>query len=63
MAANVCAVVAAKAAASHMGEGGRIITIGSANADCMSFVGGSVHAMTKPGLTGRTRGLARDLAA
>ena len=41
---NVRAVfVAAQEAARHMGEGGRIITIGRVNADRMPFAGGSVY--------------------
>ena len=44
-----------------MDSGGRIITIGSTNADRMPFVGGSVYAMTKAAVAGLTRGLARDL--
>jgi 3-oxoacyl-[acyl-carrier protein] reductase len=48
-------------AARHMTEGGRIIVIGSVNADRMPFVGGGVYAMTKAALVGLTRGLARDL--
>jgi 3-oxoacyl-[acyl-carrier protein] reductase len=42
-------------------NGGRIITIGSVNADRMPFAGGSVYAMTKAAVAGLTRGLARDL--
>lgn len=62
MAVNVRAVfIAAQAASRHMGEGGRIITIGSVNADRMPFAGGSVYAMTKAAVAGFTRGLARDL--
>jgi 3-oxoacyl-[acyl-carrier protein] reductase len=62
VAVNVRAVfVAAQEASRHMGEGGRIITIGSVNADRMPFVGGSVYAMTKAAVAGLTRGLARDL--
>jgi 3-oxoacyl-[acyl-carrier protein] reductase len=53
--------VATQEAARHMGEGGRIITIGSVNADRMPFTGGSVYAMTKAAVAGLTRGLARDL--
>lgn len=53
--------VAAQEAARHMGQGGRIITIGSVNADRMPFAGGSVYAMTKAAVAGLTRGLARDL--
>ncbi len=62
VAVNVRAVfVAAQAAARHMDGGGRIITIGSVNADRMPFAGGSVYAMTKAAVAGLTRGLARDL--
>ena len=52
---------AAQEAARHMKEGGRIITIGSVNADRMPFAGGAVYAMTKAAVAGLTRGLARDL--
>ncbi|HSS31588.1 MAG TPA: SDR family oxidoreductase, partial [Nitrospiraceae bacterium] len=51
----------AQEAARHMGDGGRIITIGSVNADRMPFEGGGVYAMTKAAVAGLTRGLARDL--
>jgi 3-oxoacyl-[acyl-carrier protein] reductase len=62
VAVNVRAVfVAAQEAARHMKEGGRIITIGSVNADRMPFTGGGVYAMTKAAVAGLTRGLARDL--
>jgi len=62
VAVNVRGVFAAVQEASrHMGEGGRIITIGSVNADRMPFAGGSVYAMTKAAIAGLTRGLARDL--
>jgi len=62
VAVNVRGVfVAAQEAARHMGDGGRIITIGSVNADRMPFIGGSVYAMTKAAVAGLTRGLARDL--
>jgi 3-oxoacyl-[acyl-carrier protein] reductase len=62
VAVNVRAVfVASQEAARHLGEGGRIITIGSVNADRMPFVGGGVYAMTKAAVAGLTRGLARDL--
>src|SRR5262249_17476287 len=47
-AVNVRAVfVAAQEASRHMPDGGRIITIGSVNADRMPFAGGAVYAMTK----------------
>jgi 3-oxoacyl-[acyl-carrier protein] reductase len=62
VAVNVRAVfVATQAAARHMADGGRIITIGSVNADRVPFLGGSVYAMTKAAVAGLTRGLARDL--
>jgi 3-oxoacyl-[acyl-carrier protein] reductase len=62
LAVNVRAVfVAAKAAAVHMRDGGRIINIGSTNAQRMPFVGGAAYAMSKSALTGLVKGLARDL--
>ncbi|AGI23897.1 3-oxoacyl-ACP reductase family protein [Pseudomonas sp. MT3] len=62
LAVNVRSVfVATQAAARHMGEGGRIITIGSTNAERMPFSGGGVYAMSKSAIVGLTRGLARDL--
>src|SRR5262245_58512681 len=61
-AVNVRAVfVASQEAARHMKEGGRIITIGSINADRMPIAGGSVYGMSKAAVAGLTRGLARDL--
>jgi len=62
LAVNVRAVfVAAQAAARHMGAGGRIVTIGSTNADRMPFPGGALYAMSKAAVAGLTKGLARDL--
>ncbi len=63
LAINVRAVfVAAQAAARHMQESsGRIITIGSTNADRIPFAGAAVYAMSKAAVAGLTRGLARDL--
>jgi 3-oxoacyl-[acyl-carrier protein] reductase len=59
---NVRAVfVAAKAAAVHMRDGGRIINISSTNAGRMPFAGGAAYAMSKSALTGLAKGLARDL--
>ena len=59
---NVRAVfVAAKAAVRHMGEGGRIINIGSTNAERMPWPGGSAYAMSKSALQGLVQGLSRDL--
>ncbi|MFI0814443.1 3-oxoacyl-ACP reductase family protein [Streptomyces sp. NPDC021098] len=45
----------------HIGDGGRIITIGSINADRVTFAGGSLYALTKAGVTGFTRALAREV--
>jgi 3-oxoacyl-[acyl-carrier protein] reductase len=62
LAINVRAVfVAIQAAARRMGPGGRIITIGSCNAERMPFAGGAVYAMSKAALVGLVKGLARDL--
>jgi 3-oxoacyl-[acyl-carrier protein] reductase len=62
VAVNIRAVfVAAQAAARHMKEGGRIINIGSTNAERMPFAGGGVYAMSKSALQGLVQGLSRDL--
>jgi 3-oxoacyl-[acyl-carrier protein] reductase len=62
LAINVRAVfVATQAAVKHMKEGGRIINIGSCNAERMPFGGGAVYAMSKAALVGLVKGLARDL--
>jgi 3-oxoacyl-[acyl-carrier protein] reductase len=62
LAVNVRAVfVATQTAVCHMKKGGRIINIGSCNADRMPFVGGAVYAMSKAALVGLVKGLARDL--
>ncbi|MBD2413267.1 oxidoreductase [Nostoc calcicola FACHB-389] len=53
--------VATQEAIRHMGEGGRIINIGSVNSDLMPVAGGSVYALTKGAIASFTRGLARDL--
>lgn len=55
--------LAAKQASALMGEGGRIITIGSIVADRMPGEGGTLYAASKAALGGMTRGLARDLGA
>ena len=52
---------AAQAAARHMTEGGRIISIGSALAERTPVPGLTLYTMCKAALTGLTRGLARDL--
>ena len=62
LAVNVRAVfVAVQAAVRHMGDGGRIVTIGSTNSDRMPWAGGAVYAMSKSAIVGLTRGLARDV--
>ncbi|MCO7576562.1 MULTISPECIES: 3-oxoacyl-ACP reductase family protein [Pseudomonas chlororaphis group] len=62
LAINVRSVfIATQEAARHMGEGGRIINIGSTNAERMPFAGGGPYAMSKAALVGLTKGLARDL--
>lgn len=62
VAINVRAVfVATQAAVRHMKEGGRIINIGSCNAERMPFPGGAVYAMSKAALQGLVQGAARDL--
>jgi 3-oxoacyl-[acyl-carrier protein] reductase len=53
--------VAIQAALAHLGEGGRIINIGSINAEQVPGPGLAVYAMTKAAVAGLTRGLARDL--
>jgi 3-oxoacyl-[acyl-carrier protein] reductase len=55
------AFVASKAAAARMGEGGRIIAIGSNLAERVPDAGISAYAASKAGLIGLTKGLARDL--
>lgn len=62
MAVNLRAVfVATQAAVKHMKTGGRIITIGSCNAERIPFGGGAVYSMSKAALVGLVKGLARDL--
>ncbi len=62
LAVNVRAVfVATQAAVKHMEAGGRIINVGSCNAERMPFAGGGVYAMSKAALVGLVKGLARDL--
>ena len=47
-------------AARSMNDDGRIIIIGSVNADRMPFAGGAAYAMSKAAIQGMVRGLARD---
>lgn len=52
---------AVNSAIRHLGEGARIINIGSINADRVPGPGLSVYAMTKGAVSSFTRGLAREL--
>lgn len=62
LAVNVRAVVvASQAAAAHMGDGGRIINIGSNLATRVPDAGVSLYSMSKSALIAWTQGLARDL--
>jgi 3-oxoacyl-[acyl-carrier protein] reductase len=62
IAVNVRAVfVATQAAVKSMKAGGRVINIGSCNAERMPFAGGAVYAMSKSALQGLVQGLSRDL--
>ena len=62
LAVNIRSVfVACQEAAHHMGNGGRIINIGSTNADRIPMAGGAVYAMSKSALVGLAKGMARDL--
>ncbi|MFD7626522.1 SDR family oxidoreductase [Streptomyces sp. NPDC059851] len=55
------AFLAAQAAADRMGEGGRIITIGSCMARRVPGPGGTLYTMSKAALSGLNRALAREL--
>ncbi|MDZ4791996.1 MAG: 3-oxoacyl-ACP reductase family protein [Hyphomicrobiales bacterium] len=58
---NVRAVFAGvREAAKHLGDGGRIITIGSVNGQRVPFNGGALYAATKFAVQGFTRGWARE---
>src|ERR1700738_2634215 len=62
LAVNVRAVfVAIQAALPHLGEGGRLITIGSVLADRAPISGISVYSLTKAAVAGLSRNLAREL--
>lgn len=54
---------AAVEAARRMNRDGRIVIIGSINADRMPFAGGAAYALTKSAMQGMVRGLARDFGA
>ena len=53
--------VAAQAAVAHMGDGGRIVAIGTCFAPRVPIPGIALYAMSKAALSGLARGLARDL--
>lgn len=57
------AFIASQEAAMQMQDGGRIIHIGSTNAERVPFAGGSIYSMSKAALVGLTKGMARDLGA
>jgi 3-oxoacyl-[acyl-carrier protein] reductase len=62
VAVNVRAVfTASQRAVPHLGADGRIINIGSINADSVPVPGLAVYAMTKGAVASLTRGLAREL--
>lgn len=62
LAVNVRGVfVASQAAARHLTNGGRIVSIGSCVAERAAEPGMSLYVMTKAALVGLTKGLARDL--
>ncbi|MDQ1449765.1 MAG: 3-oxoacyl-[acyl-carrier protein] reductase [Actinomycetota bacterium] len=62
LAVDVKAVfLASQAAARYMGDGGRIINIGSALADRVPGPTLTLYSMSKAALVGLTKGLARDL--
>jgi 3-oxoacyl-[acyl-carrier protein] reductase len=54
--------VAVQAAARHMKEGGRIVTIGSVAGVRVGFAGSGVYSMTKAAVATLVRGMALDLA-
>ncbi len=51
----------AQAAAAHLAEGGRIVTIGSCMAKRTAFAGGSLYATSKAATIGLSKALAREL--
>lgn len=54
--------VAIQAAAPHLTDGGRVITIGSNTAVLIRFPGSSVYSMTKAAIATMVKGIALDLA-
>lgn len=64
MAVNVKGVyVATQEALRHLKDGGRIINIGSINAEVVPFPGMAIYAMSKAAIATFTRGLAREVGA
>lgn len=62
MALNVTATFTAiQAASEHLTEGGRVITIGSVNADIVPFAGLGAYSASKAAVAGLTRGVAAEL--
>lgn len=55
------AALASQAAIAHLGQGGRIITIGSCLAERVPYPNLTVYSMSKSALLAFTRGLAREL--
>ena len=55
-------VSATRSALAHLGDGGRIINIGSTNADTNPFPGASIYALTKGAIASFSRGLSGELA-
>jgi NAD(P)-dependent dehydrogenase (short-subunit alcohol dehydrogenase family) len=55
------AVLATQAAIPHLGEGGRIVSIGSCLGERVPLGGSTLYSMTKSALLAFTRGLARDV--
>ncbi|SEP51991.1 SDR family oxidoreductase [Amycolatopsis saalfeldensis] len=63
LAVNVRGVlVASKAAVAHLGEGGRVITIGSCVTDRVPGPGMVLYAVSKSAMVGLTKALARELS-
>lgn len=56
-------VIAIQAAIPHLGQGGRVINIGSWFGERVQWPGIAVYAMSKSALVSLTRGLARELGA
>jgi 3-oxoacyl-[acyl-carrier protein] reductase len=55
--------VATQEALRHLGDGGRIVNIGSINSEFVPYAGGSLYVMTKAAVAGLTKALARDLGS